>query len=534
MDETIAPVEPVTVGGAAVSTSRSGLLRRLLGAAAVVALGTILSRFLGLVRDPVMAQFFGQDLTTDAFIQAQTLSTVVYDLLVSGTVSAALIPTLSRLAERDDHHYFWQVAEDIFGLAFIVLSTVILAMEFVTPQLVDLMSGGYSATTLHQETLLARIMIPTILLMGLSAVGTAILYSLHRYRVPALAIASINFGAVTGMLLLHHAGIISAAIGILGGATLQLLLQLLALYHAGFRPRLHIDFHEPVLRRIGQLYLPVAAGFAISAFVVGTERHLYSLTTPGGLTAAQYATRLLQLPLGLVSTAISMAILPTISQYAEVRNWPAYRRMVAAGLKVAAALTLPAMVVLSALAQPIVALLFRHGAFTVSDAATTTLAFLLFAPQLPFAAIDQILINAFYALHDTRTPNMVYFASAAVWASIAIPGVLLFNWPALVAANTIMNCAHAIILFLLLLQREPAMLRERLFLSWGRGIIATTTMAIFCFATAGSLRHFFPSGRLGELLEILLIGTVGATLYFGTLFVISREEVTLLRQSLRR
>lgn len=514
--------------------SPSSAVRRLVGAAGLVALGSILSRLLGLVRDPVMAQFFGRNLVTDSFIQAQTLSTVVYDLLVSGMVGAALIPTLSRLAGREDLDEFWRVSNAVLAIGALVLAVIVGGMELLAPVLVQVMSGGYNAPTLARETLLARLMIPTVLLMGLSAAGTAILYSLHRYRLPALAIACINLGVIAGMLLLHRVGIVSAALGLLAGALAQLLLQAVALRQARmpFRPRL--DWRHPEVRHIGRLYLPVAAGFLMSSVVVGGERHLYSLAAAGGLSAAQYATRLLQVPLGLVSTAVSMAILPTISRYAERAEWSAYRRMVATGLNVSVLLTLPVAAALAVLAAPVVELLFVHGAFRQADAQATITAFWLFAPQLPFAAADQILINAFYAMHDTRTPNVVYFVVAVIWATVAIPGVHLFGWPALVAANTIQNCAHAVILFVLLRRRQPEMAAQGIGRSWARGLGATALMGGACWAAATALERALRAGKVADLLTIALAGGAAALVYVAVMWLASREEVALIRRSLRR
>lgn len=512
----------------------NSVARRIIGAAGLVALGSILSRLLGLVRDPVMAQFFGRNLVTDSFIQAQTLSTVVYDLLVSGMVGAALIPTLSRLAVRDDLDEFWRVSNAVLAIGAVVLAVIVGAMELLTPLLVHVMSGGYDAPTLARETVLARVMIPTVLLMGLSAAATAILYSLHRYRLPALAIACINLGVIAGMLAFHRLGIISAALGLLAGALAQLLVQAVALRQARMPFQPHLAWQHPEVRHIGRLYVPVAAGFLMSSVVVGGERHLYSLAAAGGLTAAQYATRLLQVPLGLVSTAVSMAILPTISRYAERADWGAYRRMVATGLNVSVLLTLPVAAALAVLAAPVVELLFVHGAFQQADAQATIMAFWLFAPQMPFAAADQILINAFYAMHDTRTPNAVYFVVAVLWAAVAIPGVLLFNWPALVAANTIQNCAHAVILFLLLRHRHPAIMGSGLAGAWLRGLGATAFLAAICTLLAAGLRRGLGAGKVSDLITILLAGGVGASGYFLLMWLTGKGEVALIRRSFRR
>lgn len=510
------------------------LARKLLGAAGLVAAGNILSRLLGLIRDPVMAQFFGRDLVTDTFVAAQTLSTVFFDLLVSGLVGAALIPTLSRLAARDDREDFWRVSASVLSIALIVLSAVVAALIVAAPLLVQVMSGGYDATALRRETLLARLMMPTILLMGMSAVATAILYSLQRYRVSALAVACINAGMILGMLLLHRLGIISAAIGLLAGAVAQLALQIGALRAARMPFRFHIDWRHPEVRRIGMLYLPVAASFVISSIVTGADRHLYSLGSPGGLSAANYATRLLQVPLGLVSTAIGMAILPTISRYAESAEWAAYRRTVAAGLKVAVLLTLPIMVALSVLAPPALALIFRHGQFTQADVAATTKAFWLYAPQLPFVAADQLLINAFYARHDTRTPTIVSFFTALIWAAVAVPGLFMFNWPALVAANTVQNSIHAVVMYVLLWRRERAIGEQRIGRSWARGTAAALLMGGVCWGVAAALEQTLGAGKLADLAVLVLTGAAGCAVYGLGLLLWSRDEVGLLRRSLRR
>ena len=508
--------------------------RKLLGAATLVAAGGILSRLLGLIRDPVMAQFFGRSTTTDIFVAAQSLSTVVYDLLVSGLVSAALIPTLSRLADREERETFWRVANAVFAIGAVVLTLVVLLLLLTAPWLVDVMSGGYSAAALARETVLARLMIPTVLLMGLSAIATAILYSLQRYRVAALAVASVNAGTILGMLLLHRAGIVSAAIGLLGGGALQLVLQLAALANARmpFRPRL--DFRMPEIRHIGKLYVPVAASVLITGTVVVVERHLYSLAGSGSLSASYYATRLVQVPLGLVSTAISMAILPTISRYAEAADWLAYRRTLGSGLKIAVLLTLPLMVALAVLGRPMVALVFQHGQFSAADAVATTWAFWFNAPLIPFVAADQLLIAAFYARHDTRTPTAVAFVTALVWLLVAVVGLRLADWRALVLANTVQNCAHAIILYGLLLRREPAMARERVRQSWGRAAAAAVLMAVVCAAAGSGLRGILGTSKVADLLLLVIAGGGSTLVYLGVLALWQSDEVALVRRTFSR
>jgi putative peptidoglycan lipid II flippase len=504
---------------------------KLVGAAGLVALGALGSRLLGLVREPVTAYYFGRGPATDAYFVATTLSTIVYDLLVSGMVTAALVPVFSRLADREDRTELWDVASAIAAIAFVVLTSVVAVLMLAAPLLVAAMAGGATAEEQARTVVLARVMMPTILFMGLSGVCTALLYATQRYRHSALSVVCVNLGVIAGLVVLHRYGIISAAIGLLCGTVAQLGVQFVGIGELGvrFRPRLRLD--HPEVMRIGQLYAPVAMSFVLSGVVTVIDRNLYTHVGPGALSASAYATRLVQVPLGLVSTALSMAILPTLSRYASMADLGPYKRMLTTGIKLAVLLMLPATVGLAVLRAPALALLFQRGEFSSADTSITAIAFLVYAPQMPFAAVDQVLITAFYAMHDTRTPVVINFVTAGLYLAVAFALIAPWGMAALILANTVQNTAHAVLLFWLMRRKLQSLDDPMMAGTLGALALAGVAMGVMCGLVALPLAGLpIASGSVRALVTLAVAGGAGTAIYVGILLLARVPEARLAWQ----
>ena len=497
-------------------------------AAGLVALGALGSRVLGLIREPTAAYYFGRAGATDSYFVASTLSTLVYDLLVSGVVGAALIPVLSRVAARRDRDELWDVASAIMTLACIVLAATTVALMVCAPALVYVMQSGAPVEDRELTVLLARVMMPTIFFLGLSAVGTATLYSIGRYSYGALSVVCVNLGVVAGLVLLHRLGIVSAALGLLCGTMAQLGLQIVGLVRARARLRPRLLLRHPDVLQVGKLYAPVALSFVLTGALTILDRNLYSHVGAGTLSASQYATRLVQVPLGLVATALSMAILPTLSRYAADSDLGHYRRMVSTGIAFATLLILPATVALVVLRTPAVALLFQRGHFSAADTSITALAFLLYAPQMPFVAVDQVAIAAFYAMHDTRTPVIVMVVSGALYVVVALGFVAQWGMAALILASTLQNISHAVILVWLLARRVGFGEERRLVTAMGRIIAAGAVMGAVCVVATWAVQAGLSiSASWQPLVTVVVAGGAGTLAYAVAVWVWRVPEAQL-------
>ena len=287
---------------------------RIAHAAVIIALGNVASRLLGIVREQVIAGLFGATGVTDAFVAASTVPTMVYDLLIGGAISAALIPVFSEYA--DDHpEDLNRVGSTVINLATLALVIVVALAIPLAPQLVTLLGVGFAPEIRQQAIGMVRIILPAVVFLGLSGITTALLYARRQFVLPALVAAAYNLGIIVTVLLL--AGTLDAmslVLGILVGSALQIGLQAPGL--RGFRYSLALDLRHPGVRRIARLYLPVAAGLVVSQVGVLIDRNLASQTGEGSMAAMRFATTLVQFPLGLVGSAVGFAVLPTLSRHA--------------------------------------------------------------------------------------------------------------------------------------------------------------------------------------------------------------------------
>ncbi|MCU0495004.1 MAG: murein biosynthesis integral membrane protein MurJ [Chloroflexaceae bacterium] len=506
------------------SQARS-VARSIAIAALLISLGNVASRLLGLGRQSAIAFFFGRGLEVDAYTLAWNIPNNIYELLINGAISAALVPVLSEYAEGDKEE-FWRVVSGIFNIALLVLGALLALAAWQAPFLIALQVDPTQAALRPLATELLRLLLPAVFVMGLSGLMLATLYARRTFLFPAFAGAIFNLGIIIGAALFHQQlGVTALAVGALIGALGQVIIQ-----SFGFRGlRYHATFglDHPAVRRMLLLYGPVALGVFFS--IVGTtiDRRLAS-QFPAAPSTMYYATTLIQFPLGLIASAVSMAVLPTLSRQSAADDRESFRRTLAMGLKVVLLLVLPAAAGLAALASPIVALLFQRGQFAATDTAATALALLFYLPGLPAAALDQVLLFAFYARKNTLLPNMVQGAAIIFYLLSALP--LLFftqlGFLALVLGNSVQWISHALILYMLM-RRDTAFGGLRLGEAALKSLLASAGMAAVVYGVA------LGSGELPHLAQLLLAGGVGVLVYLGLAAALRVEALNFFVDALR-
>jgi len=504
---------------------------RMTQAAGVIALGNVASRVMGLLRVIVKSGLFGAGPHVSALDAAVRVPTTLYDLLVGGMVSSALVPVLSDYTSAHRRKELWNLVGALVSAASLVVCGLFLLGEIFAPQLVALMAGGLSPATRVLATELLRLVLPALLFLNLAGILTGTLYTLKRFTFPAFTAAVFNAAVVvTALALGRRWGVRSMAAGLVLGAVLQVALQLPGLRDARFR--LVFDLRHPALRRIGRLYLPILIGLVVDNLLsVVLSYNLASRLGDSAISWMEYAAQIIQFPLGLVAAAVSVATLPTLSSHASAEQVAPFRATLAQGLRLVLTLVIPATLGLFVLARPLVALVFEHGDFTSADTLAVAEALRYHLLGLVFAAVDQLLIFAFYARKDTLTPALVGVGTTLLYAGAAITfawcGVLTL--PLLILLNSCKWAAHASAMFLLSRRCLGRLDRHGL---WGlmlKAVLASVAMAAATWGAMRVLRMVAPPGFPGELLVTAGAGAAGAALY-GFLAVLLRvEEVRLLR-----
>jgi len=526
----LAPSQPTAISEPAAPSS-AGIAR----AAGINSLGNVASRALGLVREAVIAGTFGASGATSAFDAVSGVPKMVYELLVGGMLSAALVPVLSEYATETRREEMERVLSTLLSLGGLILVVVTCLLELTAPWIATVLVGGFDAGLLRTATLLVRLIIPSILIYGLSGILQAYHYARKRFVYPAMGAPAHNLGIIVAvMLLAGRLDIASLSVGVLVAAATQLLVQLPGL--RGTRLALHFDWRHPVVRRILSLYAPVVLSIVIQNVGIVIDRNLASRTVQEAITWMAKATFLIQLPLGLVSMAISLAVLPTLSQMDAAADPDRFKRTLSLGLRLVLIIILPAGASLLALGRPIIELIYEHGAFTPADTTQTWHALRFYLLGLPFAAIDLPLIFAFYAQKRTVTPVLVGIATVLLYLIVGptLAFVAKMGFLGLVLANSAQLAAHAVIMLVVFARRFGGLGGYGVIRATLKAAGASLPMAALQYAGVLILRERVPAGMSGEALLVVVCAGVGTVGYALAARLLRMEELDLLGDALRR
>jgi putative peptidoglycan lipid II flippase len=509
------------------------MLRHVALAAGLIMIGNVVSRLLGLIRELVMAWLFGATGATDAFVAASAVPMIAYDLLIGGSISAALVPVLVDQTRNEQR--FGEVVSSLLTLAAVMLLGVTAVLMIFSPAIMAVLGGGFDAQQREQSVAMVRVMLVAVIFQGLAGVLMAALYARQRFAAPSFAPALYNGAIILAALVLHPVlGVESMVAGVVIGAVLQMALQLASL--RGMRFRLGLGLGRPEVRTALRLYAPVAAGMGVTIIGIVIDRYLASLLEDGSMTIMSYATRLIQFPLGLVGVAISSAILPTLSAFASSQSQSGeagqndFREALVSGIRLVFFLMTPALVGIVVLREPLVELVFQRGQFSADDTLRTALVLMAYAPQLPLTAMDQLLIVAFYSRKDTRTPVIVGVITVLLYLVSALALIQPLGVVGLAAANAIQNGAHGLILLALMHRVVGSIVTTQGISFVGRIAVAAATMAAVQMAGLG----FTGIGSESPLVSVMLLGGLGLGVYVGVTAALRVSEPGLLLAIIRR
>lgn len=504
-------------------------------ATGIVALGNIASRVLGLVREIVIANLFGATAAVDAFNVAILVPRNIYDLLIGGHVNGAIIPVLSGIVTLKGRDELWRLVSVLLSMLTVILAILVILLELGAPFIVSIIGAGFNDYTQDLATMLLRVTSPALIFMGLFAILSGTLYALKSFTWPAFATAMFNGAIViialgfspspeyrllwdgteatmtTWHTIRPASGIVIVAIGWLVGSVAYTVLQLPGLRDA--KLRFTLVWKHPALRKIGLLYMPVMFSLVLDTLVVRLfSYNLASKSGDGSIAYMNWATTLIQFPQGLVATAISIAILPTLSRQAALiaeesadrENSRAFKDTLGLGMRLATSLIIPATIGLFVLATPIIALIFQHGAFNATDTHVTTDVLRLYLIGLPFAAIDLLLVYAFYARQDTVTPAVIGFFSLTFYMMVALVLWERYGLFSLMIADSVKHIIHAGISAYLLNRRMGGFSDSRLLWTAIKSLIASVIMGAVAFGLLTVLEDILSVTSI--IHELLLVG----------------------------
>lgn len=504
---------------------------------------TLLSRILGFLRDLVVARTFGADAATDAFFVAFRIPNVLRRLFAEGAFSMALVPVLHDYKQREGRPGLKTFVDDAAGTLGAALLLISALGILLAPLLVLLFAPGFVRDTDQWDLSvdLVRLTFPYVLFISLTALAGGVLNTHERFGVPAFTPVLLNLSLIACALFLAplmERPILALAWGVLIAGIAQLAFQLPFLARLGLLPRPRLNPGHPGVRRILRLMGPAVLGSSAGQINLLLGSVIASFLTAGSISWLYYSDRLLELPVGVLGTALGTVILPRLAQQEAAAEPEGFSRTVDWALRWVLVIGVPAAVGLGVLAGPIVATLLltdgtageAAGGFGVQDARMTGLSLSAYAGGLLGLLGVRVLAPAYYARERMRAPVRVALLAVALngLLSLALMGPL--GHVGLALATSLAAFANAALLLRGLLRDGT----YRPTAGWGpllaRVLAAGSAMGLLLVLGAADLSTWATMGQGQRIGRLALWILAGAAAYGGALLITGLRPRQLRRQ----
>lgn len=519
----------------------------LLRSNAVVALGTGLSRLTGMLKIIVFGFVIGQTALADAYDGANNSPNSVYELLLGGVLSAALVPMFTRLFENEDE----ESVEAVVSVSIVFLTAITAVAVFSAPWIFRIFSLSPDPSVDPNDfrtvgTALTRIFLLQIFFYGVAALFGAVLNAQRRFFAAAWSPVLANIVIIASLLyvptLLDKDSPVLTdvldspsfrwllGLGATGGIALQALILLPALHRAGLNLRFRFDLRHPAVKKL----------FALSGWTFGyvlanqlTVVIVKNLAQPGsgGQDAYAKATTFFYFPHGLLAMSIATTFIPEMARAVSRRDREAFVERTELGIRLVALLTIPAAFGFLALSRPIIGALLQHGQFDLPASINTARVLAGLALGLVGYSVYLFTLRGFYAHQDTRTPFIINCVQNAINIVLAFVLVGVYDVLGLGIAFALSYLIAAVIAIFVLQVKVPEFPAWHTVLSIGRMMAAGAGMGIVVWLSAGAVGDNDGVGALARVIVGLLIGAV---VYTGALTVLRVPEMANLRAIVAR
>ena len=508
--------------------------RHLVKSSFMISLGVLTSRFLGFIRDVVLANLLGTGFIAEAFFVAQRIPNLLRDLVGEGAANAAIVPVLSEYQKTKSKEQWMKLVNVLLAWGTIILTILTILGFILTPWIIRLMAPGFlgKASQFYLTVDLTRMMFPYLILIALTALQMGILYTLNSFTAPAFSSCLLNIAMILSAWVATFFSWGAAyilAIGVVIGGVLQLLWQGQALAQLGVKWSWPSRLRHEGVGVIAKLLMPRLWGSAVyqmNIFVDTLCASLAFIVGPGGIAAIYFANRLVQFPLGVFAYAASSASLSSLSTLSSQGDYVTFKENLLFLLKNLLFILLPCAVALFILSPILVKTIFERGAFDTYSTSITSSALQFLCLGLPFFGATRILLSGFYAMQDTKTP--VRIATVCLLVNVILNVILMFPLKigGIALASSLSGAANFIMLFMTMTDR----------LGGSKNILKKFFLRIIpCLVMMGSVMFLFLTLLSAPALpKIIMVGSIGGITYLLCCQFMKVSEVRPLWRTLKK
>lgn len=503
--------------------------KTIAGAALIVSVAGVLSRILGLFRDRILASKFGAGDELDIYYAAFRVPDLIYNFLIVGALSAAFIPVFTGLITKKNKDKAWDLASGLLTLQVSIVIILSLIFFVFAPELMKLITPGFSQEKISQVANLTRIMFLSPLFLGISAIFGGILVSYKRFLVYSIAPIFYNIGIIIGALFFVSSfGIAGLAWGVVLGAFIHFILQYLAVKFVGFsyNAKCLRDIIKDInIRKVIKLMIPRSMAMGVSQINLLIVTVFASTLASGSLAVFNFANNLQSVPLGIFGISFSVAAFPKLSSLAASENMEKFNYVFSRTFKRILFFVIPASLIIFSLRAEIVRAVLGAGEFDWEDTEYTLWVLGFLSLSLFAQSTIPLLTRCFYALENTKTPFYAALISETINILLVIVLIDKFQILGLAIAFSLASIVNMVTLFFLLDKKFKDIQKSEMLTPIVKILIASAFLVIAIYFTRHTLSNFIKLKTLGEVLAQLIISAgMGVSAFLIACYWLQVEE----------
>ena len=501
------------------------MAKSFIKSSSVVSAMTLLSRILGLIRDFIIAKYFGANGFSDAFLVAFRIPNFFRRLFAEGAFSQAFIPILADSKANQSDDELKEVINHISTKLLSVLIVITLVVVVLAPLVMFIFAWGFYFKADQSHYFLAtdmlRITFPYLLLISLTALSGAILNTYNNFSVPAFTPVLLNVSLILSAIFLSKhmdTPIMALAWGVLIGGVAQLAFQIPFLRKIHRLPKLRFGPH-PAIQTLKKRMLPALFGVSVSQINLLIDTMIASTLIAGSVSWLYYSDRLLELPLALIGITLATVALAKLSNFYATNDKKNFIQTVDKALLYGLILGLPASAGLVTLSDGLIITLFQYDAFSANDAIQSSLSLRAYGAGLIAFIAVKILAPVFLSRGDTKTP--VKAGVAAMTSNIILNLVLAhyFGHDGLAAATSLSALLNAGLLYYFLLKQSIFKLSQAFYKMLFKVLLSSIIMLCYIYLASPTIEQYLHTGAMNRVLMLGETIAISAAIYFASLTI---------------
>ena len=485
---------------------------------------TTISRVFGLLRDTVIAVYFGAGAGADAFFVAFKIPNYLRRIFGEGAFSQAFVPVLNEIRSKQGEEEAQRLVNHVTGSLGVILFIITVIGVIAAPVLIMLFAPGFlgERDKFDLSVDMLRITFPYLFFISLTALAGGILNTYGRFGVPAFTPVLLNIALILSAIFLSpllKEPVTALAWGVLIAGAIQLLFQLPFLIKIRMLPRPKPDWHYAGVLRIIKLMIPALFAVSISQINLMVDLLLASFLQEGSISWLYYSDRIMEFPLGVFGVALATVILPDLSRQHAEGNTQDFSRVLDWALRWGVLITLPATLGLVLLSGPVLTTIFQYGAFTPRHMTMTTLSLITYSIGLAGHVLIKILASSYFSRQDTKTPVKVGVTAIVTNIILCLLFIVPLKHAGLALATSLAAYVNSGLLFYFLLKRQAYQIQQ----GWGAYLCrvggACLVMGAVLYFSVPGMETWLGWGVSSRILHLTLWVTLGMLLYVATLWL---------------